>query len=648
MTLIGHYLPRHDLAACVCVSQDWLTLFNPHLWHTLAYQPPSRSTTPATAIYNRHINNSIARGVCTKRETIWQFRVLDCIEAGALKRSGYLIRVLDVWVLGILSALVSSPLSQSTSGGETVTGLQEFVVPCRDDYKHPAAVDGKVLQEIDAERQAYLDSPSTLGDIGSWHPLQHHRQQQHPWEHKPHRLHVRMYEMREAVATILRRNPNLRCVTANGIFLVHKEGGEQQVSEEIWDAIPSKLEYLAVQQGWNLTYRTNSTDNIAPAAAVAAPPPESYNPLSPLPSLKRLDISHSYLSYSALSRILKSCPALETLCLIKVHGVSTKELASLIRTHCPNLTSLVLLQWTPYSDEAVADLINSSVRGWKTLGFPIRHHDKMLFGPLSTEALLKHSVTLENLRMEGHEGFSSAAVHELFCSAPKLRRFAGVARDRFYGRDVKLDAGLDIWMSSKEWVCLNLESLKVQICGVSRPDLVSRTNGRPLRVHQQQQQQPLLSVEAAFQHSQEVQTKVYNQLGRLTRLQELVLGKDDVDLLEEVTMAEQYTEGEYYDSGGEEDNGVQMGFQYECLEMSLRSGLGRMCGLKELRSLKIEAMATRFRKEEEQAWVKAQWPRFLGRRRSSDEEEEEKGERGKKEERYVDRFWMEYGLPEYL
>ncbi|KAG0273294.1 hypothetical protein BGZ95_010890 [Linnemannia exigua] len=190
--------------------------------------------------------------------------------------------------------------------------------------------------------------------------------------------------------------------------------------------------------------------------------------------------------------------------------------------------------------------------------------------------------------MEGHEGFSSAAVHELFCSAPKLRRFAGVSRDRFYGRDVKLDAGVNIWTSSREWACLRLESLK-----------------------------------------------------------ELVLGIDDVDLLEEVRMAEEESEGEYYDSGGE-DNGVQRGFQYECLEMSLRSGMGQMCGLKELRSLKVEAMATRFWKEEEQAWVRAQWPRFVsGRKRGDDDEEEEKRKK-KVKERYIDRFWMDYGLPEYL
>ncbi|KAG0217810.1 hypothetical protein BGX33_009514 [Mortierella sp. NVP41] len=323
-----------------------------------------------------------------------------------------------------------------------------------------------------------------------------------------------------------------------------------------------------------------------------------------------------------LSQVLACFQNLETLCLTRSRGSCICGiLSAAIRQYCPNLTGLVLVRWSLNSDEDLADLIGASTLGWKTLGIPIGHHFKSQFGPLSTAALLKHAPTLENLRLEGNDSLSSAAVQKLLSSAPNLRRFAGVCRDRFYERNIKLDAR-DI--ATSPWVCLSLESLKVQITNVPRPDIANRTNGRPLQKPRHEQQDP----EATKRHSQQIQEQVYDQLGRLTLLKELVLGIHDVNLLEEVVMGEQENEGECYDSGGEEDDGIQTGYQYDCLDMSLQSGLDQMRGVKEIKKVKVEGMATLFRRTEQQEWAKVHWPK-LG-------------------QRYEDRFWDEFGLAQYF
>jgi hypothetical protein len=447
--------------------------------------------------------------------------------------------------------------------------------------------------------------------------------------------------VRKALATILRRNQNLRYVSINGNML--SDGGK--VFEEVMDALSPGLEHLVIRDWWVMSdeefdqpdpndnnNNTASTIDNGDSARASLPlmPPSSLIPTPYLPCLRRLDIIHCSVPNRILNELLKCCGNnLETLHIFKYTGLSISTLSSSIRDHCPTLVILVVLHWYPNSDREIADLIDASRRGWKTLCIPVSHHSKSCFGPLATAALLKHTATLENLRLEGHEGLGSKAIQVLLSSSPLLRRFAGVARDRFYGRSLQLDAR-DIGISP--WVCLSLESLKVQICSVPRPEVISRTNGRPLP------KKRLSSTETARIYNEDVQLKVYEQLGHLTRLRELVLGMDDVDLLEEVRIAEEANEGEYYDSGGEEDNGVQTGYQYDCLDMSVSSGMDRMWRLKDLRSVIVKGMATQFWREEHQSWVRAHWPMMLTTQ----------GGGGNDRDRYKDPFWLQYGIPEYM
>jgi hypothetical protein len=66
------------------------------------------------------------------------------------------------------------------------------------------------------------------------------------------------------------------------------------------------------------------------------------------------------------------------------------------------------------------------------------------------------------------------------------------------------------------------------------------------------------------------------------------------------------TEGEYYDFDNPSQD-IQGGYQYECLDMRLQSGMDRLAGLRELRRVEVEAMAVGFFEDAEQKWVEDNW-----------------------------------------
>ena len=104
--------------------------------------------------------------------------------------------------------------------------------------------------------------------------------------------------------------------------------------------------------------------------------------------------------------------------------------------------------------------------------------------------------------------------------------------------------------------------LEVKIAGIPRPDLERKVVVR----------------EAYPGQGREIQSQVYNRLGRLTNLETLRVGD-------------------------------QVGrFQYDCLEMSLESGLDKLSGLKALKELNTESLATKIGIKEVQ-WM-GNWPKL--------------------------------------
>ncbi|KAF9127399.1 hypothetical protein BG015_004552, partial [Linnemannia schmuckeri] len=180
-----------------------------------------------------------------------------------------------------------------------------------------------------------------------------------------------------------------------------------------------------------------------------------------------------------------------------------------------------------------------------------------------------------------------------------------MSRFRFSQMDVVLDAK-DIVRSflgkeggeEKGWLCLGLESFKCRIGGVPRPDVLTRTNGRPLT--------DPLHTSSTPAESLQIQTHIYTQLSRLTQLRELVLGHHEVDMNYVMFLDEMDTEGEYYDFDNPSQD-IQGGYQYGCLDMRLQSGMEQLKELKALRRVEVEAMEVGFFEESEQKWVEENW-----------------------------------------
>ncbi|KAF9089039.1 hypothetical protein BGX23_006966 [Mortierella sp. AD031] len=278
------------------------------------------------------------------------------------------------------------------------------------------------------------------------------------------------------------------------------------------------------------------------------------------------DLPLEYETLWSLERLLQRCPNVETIYLnYSYKHMSLKVFVSFLRQYCPKLVNLLIANgWHYFSDEDLADILTTSATGWRSLGLPQKAHEPHEFGPLSIAALFKHSGTLENLRLEGSSLLPSSVVQQFLCSAPKLKRFDAILMDRSSETDFELDAS-DI-VTGQPWVCTELESLKVRIVGIPRPDLTERSNGRPL-------EGPLYQ-DCSMEASREVQRRT--------------------------------------------------GHQYECLEMTLESGMDAMRGLKELRMLELGAMEVGVIDQE---WTRRNWPKFGSE--------------------YRDTFWTDMGFKEY-
>ncbi|KAG0048441.1 hypothetical protein BGZ83_006598 [Gryganskiella cystojenkinii] len=220
-------------------------------------------------------------------------------------------------------------------------------------------------------------------------------------------------------------------------------------------------------------------------------------------------------------------------------------------------------------------------------------------------AILEHAPTLENLEISGCEAFDSQAIQTLLCNAPRLKRFDTIATSPLTGADSCVLLTKDILSASSSssqgqgWVCLELESFKCIIAGVPRPEIQAKRNGRPLTDSEYHNHDYY-----SLQQSRSIQRRVLAQLGRLTNLRELTLGQDLLDSGFSFDL-DHHRDGEYH----YKNKVLELGYQYECLNLTLQDGLNQLQGLKKLRRLFIEQMS-HGQKESEKAWMQEHWPEF--------------------------------------
>ncbi|KAF9139459.1 hypothetical protein BGX30_007925 [Mortierella sp. GBA39] len=316
------------------------------------------------------------------------------------------------------------------------------------------------------------------------------------------------------------------------------------------------------------------------------------------------------------------------LCLSVTMRLYIKEIAETLSTSCPALNVGVFGgQDLDLTDQELAMLIESSAGGWRILAVDTH----CIFGPLSAAAVVvggRHARTLENFRVTtGNLDFPSPMIQELLCTATRLKRFEGRSFHRDWAPMIHISAK-DLVQG--EWACKDLETFHCAIKDIPRPDIKTRKNGRPLvgRMHRGD----------SMEESLRLQRLVYEQLGRLRKLRELVLGYRSCDgderfggfvTDEDLGWEQGITEADYFstdsptsssnikdgagsdvDEGNEEDEedeDMPTGLLYDCLAMSLESGLELLRGLTELKWLSLEG-TSHCVKEGERKWMANQWP----------------------------------------
>ncbi|KAF9976141.1 hypothetical protein BGZ65_007956 [Modicella reniformis] len=217
-------------------------------------------------------------------------------------------------------------------------------------------------------------------------------------------------------------------------------------------------------------------------------------------------------------------------------------------------------------DDLVAALLSGSRKGWKV----VKAKFMWDVGEVIMEALANHFPTLEVFDVNFCEDYMFNDLVRVLSSSPNLHTLITIDDNwllrcqnphleavKFIDRDA--NTGL-----LKAWKCeTTLKVLKLKIRGIPRPDLEG---------------DGVVGEEYPGQ-GHEIQRPVYDRLARFTNLETLWLG-----------------EYRWLD-------------QWDCLEMSLESGLYKLKGLKALKELNVWCMKTKIGLEEVQ-WMTENWPRL--------------------------------------
>ncbi|KAK5816987.1 hypothetical protein F5H01DRAFT_342169, partial [Linnemannia elongata] len=287
-----------------------------------------------------------------------------------------------------------------------------------------------------------------------------------------------------------------------------------------------------------------------------------------------------------------------------VSTATVRLLGTALKNGLPNLNEINLGlggdTWE-VEDIDLASMLSACRAGWRSI-------EVEFLGFYSADVLIKHNhcVTLEFLKMfetAERASLTSAQMVEILASSPNLHTFVtlcGIPSQYDEVPFLLADEFIDLEPSTsqlKPWLCEStLKDFRAKITGIPRPDITKTFHGYPL-------QDGMVLEETYLGQGQDYQRQVYQRLARLCRLERLELGYEDryYDCLDEYYMMRGHVSVlEHRD----DEN-----YQYNCLEMSLRSGLGLMEGLKDLDVLNVMRMATSMGIEEVD-WMMTSWPKL--------------------------------------
>ncbi|KAF9139767.1 hypothetical protein BG015_001912 [Linnemannia schmuckeri] len=226
--------------------------------------------------------------------------------------------------------------------------------------------------------------------------------------------------------------------------------------------------------------------------------------------------------------------------------------------------------------------------------------------------ILMHAPTLEHLET-GTCNFSEEILQALLHSSPFLRTLKTMQACVFHQpcKEVELDAFRVIKIP---WICTQLEEFECRILNIIRPDVIITPfdnvfpdppppppGALPGLVAAQDQGPLAGALLIAQQKSHAVQRRVLRQIGQLTHLRKLSLGRHVFD-----DNSPQYSRLKIR---GIRIMTVDEHFDWRCLELTLESGLDELVGLKQLEELGVSKMAHRIGLAEVQ-WMVENWPRL--------------------------------------
>jgi len=330
-------------------------------------------------------------------------------------------------------------------------------------------------------------------------------------------------------------------------------------------------------------YSTPPVKNSNPAIEVDEAEPEQ------LSSLRRLFlICCQEHDADRLRSLWGRCKSLQELIFIHCDLAFLKLTASLVEKSLPNLNNIKLgpdKNEFDLEDKELACLLSASQLGWR--------HVHMMgyrnFGALSWRVLFRHTPNIWSFTMVKWYGQNDDKLLEILLTFPWLQRLATLQDGVIdYPRIISIDA--NEWIRRKPSIgpiaslpCGSfLGDLRIKISDIPRPDVTHDRNGEKRRT----------SVNESYPgEGQKIQRQVYERLSNFVCLEVLWLGSNS-----------------YYCQDADLHHKMVADHQYECLEMSLESGLDQLV-LKRLKVLNISLMETRIGQKEAQ-WMAEHWPKL--------------------------------------
>ncbi|KAF9294954.1 hypothetical protein BGZ88_003059 [Linnemannia elongata] len=585
--LVGTHLTSRDLTACVLVNKSWNNLFTPRLWHTVV-RPFDRGGRRRRCYHRSSFCRMVLSDYLLAAQKQQEHHQEDedshnrPVWSDALTRNGRWVRELSVGDHDFLPPQSSSLPIAPVDFNATAAAAASVVAsaPSQDFWcdliqtglPTTTIIDLKLSIKTNCEELSFTPAPfiqgSTMLKKLTLHlHCKHHRYPPHYWREEP----------------------------KAGETKQEAKVGEEDKDEEEEEGLLPSLKELSVTYDETATY--------------SYPRPPIWPCL--LRRCPNLESLYTNTSNNHWIQAMQACVSLRSLEIGILKSESCRLLATAIKTYLPNLDSIKIhAEGSQITDEDGALVVSACRKGWRSI-------ELLNARSLTVEAAVKHCLTLEVLNLREAHGLTSKLMVQILSSSPRLETFVTLLEDDYADNkrcnqdsthfvaedfidaattatDVDADATHPPSDLLRSWACEStLKVFRAKITGIPRPDIMQTYSGGPLK-------EGMGLPEAYPGQSLDLQGQVYERLARLKRLERLELGHEDRYLDHNVRYNWRKKDRKDFDD---------MGYQCACLEMSLKSGLRRLEGLKGLRVLSVVRMATKIGVEEVQ-WMSQTWPKL--------------------------------------